>query len=102
METQGKISVGSLKTQLLPVPKSSCNTFLRSYKNIETMTLTLVFVLIIQLVASIEARYEPNWESINSRPLPSWVIIYFVLDFLTRSYSLTKPSLESLYTGKIL
>ena len=32
---------------------------------------TLVSVLFI-LISSISARYEPTWESLDSRPLPSW------------------------------
>jgi len=30
------------------------------------------FIVLLCLIASSVARYQPNWESIDSRPLPEW------------------------------
>jgi len=32
----------------------------------------MLFVLVLCLIASSLAKYQPNWESIDSRPLPQW------------------------------
>uniref|UniRef100_UPI0037E86FA4 plasma alpha-L-fucosidase n=1 Tax=Semicossyphus pulcher TaxID=241346 RepID=UPI0037E86FA4 len=33
---------------------------------------TLSFLLSMLLIGTVRAKYEPNWESIDSRPLPEW------------------------------
>ena len=34
--------------------------------------LTKLFLLLIEFCIVISIRYEPNWKSIDSRPLPDW------------------------------
>ena len=34
--------------------------------------LTVYFVLSMLLIGTSRGKYEPNWKSIDSRPLPEW------------------------------
>lgn len=43
----------------------------------------VVFVLLFTLLGAlsfVEAQYQPTWESLDSRPLPSWYVDYCAYD----------------------
>ncbi len=33
--------------------------------------------ILVTLYIGVNAQYEPNWESLNSRPLPEWFVYFF-------------------------